>query len=289
MRGVNPALLPKTVTSAHEAAPPLPMNNSHESFCFSGCWRGVALVTVVLGTFLLRDAFAAQPTFPEPVGADISGFVPIFDGKSLAGWEADPKYWRVENGTLVGEVTPATLLKANSFAIWRGGMPADFELKVEYRVSDRGNSGINYRSVEVPTPAFALQGYQCDIDGPNRHTGQNYEERGRTFLALRGQITRTTPDAKPAIIGTVGDKDALASFVRAEDWNQVHLIIRGNVLTHLINGHVMSVVVDEDPARRTSAGLIGVQVHVGPPMKIAYRNFLLKVRPVVGLAPATNP
>lgn len=221
----------------------------------------------------------AAPTFPEPAGADTAGFAPIFDGRTLANWDADPKYWRVENGILVGEVTPETLLNANSFAIWRGGAPADFELKVEYRVSAAGNSGINYRSSQVPEPAFALKGYQCDIDGAFNWTGQNYEERGRTFLALRGQMTRLTPDTKPAIIGSLGEKESLAGFLQGGDWNQVHLIIRGNVLNHLINGQVMSVVVDENPAARTSSGLIGVQVHVGPPMKIEYRNFLLKVLP----------
>ncbi|RYF68390.1 MAG: DUF1080 domain-containing protein, partial [Cytophagaceae bacterium] len=55
------------------------------------------------------------------------GFVQIFDGKTLNGWEGDPTYWRVENGALVGEITPSTLLKTNSFIIWKGGEPADFE------------------------------------------------------------------------------------------------------------------------------------------------------------------
>jgi len=247
-------------------------------------WRSLLLTLATALLLPAQAAFSAQ-SYPEPAGTDTAGFVPIFDGKSLAGWDADPKYWRVADGLLVGEVTPETLLKANSFAIWRGGAPADFELKVEYRVSAAGNSGINYRSVEIPTPAFALKGYQCDIDGANRYTGQNYEERGRTFLAVRGQITRATPDAKRAIIGSVGEKDALAAFVRNGDWNQIHLIVRGNVLTHIVNGHVMSVVVDEDPAARAADGLIGVQVHVGPPMKIEYRNFLLKVLPPVPAAP----
>jgi len=247
--------------------------------------KRLALAAFLLGTIA---AYAAQ-SFPEPAGADTAGFVAIFDGKTLAGWDADPKYWHVEAGMLVGVVTPETLLKANSFAIWRGGAPADFELKVEYRVSAAGNSGVNYRSVEIPTPAFALKGYQCDIDGANRYTGQNYEEHGRTFLALRGQIVRATGDSKRAIIGSVGEKDALATFIRAGDWNQIHLIIRGNVLTHLVNGHVMSVVVDEDAAQRMAAGLIGVQVHVGPPMKIEYRNFLLKVLPPVAPAAARKP
>lgn len=242
-----------------------------------------SLFAILFGLFSV--AAHSAPTFPEPAGADTAGFVPIFDGKTLINWDADPKYWRVENGMLVGEVTPETLLKANSFAIWRGGAPADFELKVEYRVSPAGNSGINYRSSEVPEPAFALKGYQCDIDGAFTWTGQNYEERGRAFLALRGQMTRLTPDAKPAIIGSTGEKEVLAKFLRGEDWNQVHLIIRGNVLTHLINGQVMCIVVDENPAARSAAGIIGVQVHVGPPMKIEYRNFLLKALPPASSIP----
>ena len=218
----------------------------------------------------------AAQTFPEQGQRDESGFERIFDGRSLAGWEGDPVYWRVEEGVLVGEVTPATLLKQNSFIIWRGGTARDFELKLEYRVSDRGNSGVNYRSEEIAGQRFALKGYQADIDGPQRYTGQNYEEKGRTFLALRGDISRVDTDGKARVVGSVGLKDELAKKVRNGDWNEIHIIARGNVLTHLVNGQVMSVVVDDDVARRKFDGLLGVQVHVGPPMKIEYRNIRLK-------------
>ena len=227
---------------------------------------------------------SAQQVQPTPAPEDETGFESIFDGKSLAGWEGDPTYWRVENGCLVGEVTPETLLKRNSFIIWRGGTPGDFELKVEYRVSEKGNSGINYRSEEVKDTPFALRGYQLDIDGANRYTGQNYEERGRTFLALRGDFSRADADGVSRIIGSVGKKDDLAGFVRNGGWNQVHLIVRGKTFIHMVNGQVMSVVVDDDRERRKSSGLIGVQVHVGPPMKIEYRNFRLK-----NLVPTQGP
>ena len=224
-----------------------------------------------------------QQVYPTPAGEDRAGFESIFNGKTLDGWEGDPTYWRVENGCLVGEVTPETLLKRNSFIIWRGETGSDFELKVEYRVSEKGNSGINYRSEKVEDTPFALRGYQLDIDGANRYTGQNYEERGRTFLALRGDMARADADGKSRIIGKVGDKDALAGFIRNGDWNTAHLIVRGNTMVHLVNGQVMSVVVDDDRERRKSGGLLGVQVHVGPPMKIEYRNFLLKkVAPGIG-------
>jgi hypothetical protein len=216
-----------------------------------------------------------QSDRPEPIAGDEAGFKPLFDGKSLNGWEGDPKYWRMEEGILVGEVTPETLLQSNTFIIWRGGAPKDFELKVDYRITAAGNSGINYRSVMVPNMQYALRGYQCDIDGRNAYTGNNYEERGRLFLGLRGQMTHVVGGRKPIVLSSLGDNKELGAFVTT-DWNSVHLTVRGNQSIHSINGHVMCIVVDDDAPNRASEGLLGVQVHVGPPMKVEYRNFRLK-------------
>ena len=132
--------------------------------------------------------------------------------------------------------------------------------------------------MKVPGVAHALKGYQLDIDGPGQWTGQNYEERGRTFLALRGQATQAEPGKKPHVIGSTGDKDALFAEIDRDGWNACHVIAKGNTLIHLINGKVMSIVVDGDPHERTRKGLIGMQVHVGPPMKIEFRNIRLKTR-----------
>jgi hypothetical protein len=225
----------------------------------------------------------AQRSLPDPPVNDNNGFELIFDGKTLKGWEGDLKIWRAENGCLVGEVTPQAPLKENSFLIWRGGLTRDFELKVEYRVSSRGNSGINYRSVEVPGKSWVMRGYQADIDGQMRnadgmrYTGQNYEELGRTFLALLGQMTYIAEGKKPRVIASLGDTKTLQSFIRSDDWNEYHLIVRGNMLIHILNGQVMSVVIDDDTVNRRFDGLLGVQVHTGPAMKIEYRNFRLKV------------
>ena len=79
---------------------------------------------------------------------DHSGFQPIFDGKTLNGWDGDPTFWRVEKGAIVGESTPEKQVKVNTFAVWRGGQPKDFELKLEFRINST-NSGIQYRSVEL--------------------------------------------------------------------------------------------------------------------------------------------
>ncbi|MEJ0102716.1 MAG: DUF1080 domain-containing protein [Bacteroidota bacterium] len=69
------------------------------------------------------------------------GFVDMFDGKTLNGWDGDTAYWRVENGELVGEVTEAKPLKNNTFLIWKGGEPGDFEFKAEFKINPSGNSG----------------------------------------------------------------------------------------------------------------------------------------------------
>lgn len=235
---------------------------------------GLLIVAICFG-ISSGDLFA-QSNFPEPVTGDEKGFIPIFDGKSLKGWEGDSVYWRVEDGKIVGEVTPETILQRNTFLIWREGTTGDFELKLEYKVSAEGNSGINYRSYEVAGVSFALKGYQCDIDGQDQWSGQNYEERGRAFLALRGQMTQISENEKPVEIASLGGKDQLTEFIHKGDWNECHIVIRGNTLIHMINNHVMSIVVDNDIANRKNEGLLGIQVHVGPPMKIEYRNIRIK-------------
>ena len=213
----------------------------------------------------------------------------IFDGKTLTNWAGDTALWRVENGSLVGEITPATLLKTNSFIIWRGGTPADFEFTTEFKISASGNSGINYRSVEVDNVAYALRGYQADIDGANNYTGQNYEERGRTTLAYRGEIVAVPESSgefqshlknnawtERNILGSLGSSDELKKKINHEGWNTCKLVAKGNHLQHFINGVLMSDVTDNDTKNRKMLGLIGVQVHVGPPMKVEYRNMYLK-------------
>lgn len=221
------------------------------------------------------------------------GFESIFDGETLNGWEGDTDYWRAENGNLVGEITPETLLKANTFIIWQVGEPFDFELKTEFRISEKGNSGINYRSELLDTIPFALRGYQADIDGQKRYTGQNYEERKRTTLAYRGEKAEISSQENAEADGSLranvknnawqtrkvvesfGHSDSLKTKIR-EDWNEAHLIVKGNNMKHYINGILMSEVIDKDSVNRKVSGKLGMQVHVGPPMKVEYRNIRLK-------------
>jgi len=214
---------------------------------------------------------------------DEKGFIPMFDGKTLNGWEGDPKYWRVEDGEIIGEITPATIIKVNTFLIWKGGQPADFELKCEYRISSKGNSGINYRSTRVDSLPYALKGYQLDLDGKDKYnlgypkySGQNYEERGRQFLAPRGQRTVIETGKPPVMTDSLGSKETLLKSIKYDDWNEIDLVVKGNNMKHYINGTLMSEVTDNDLVNRKMSGLIGVQVHVGPPMKIEFKDFRIK-------------
>ncbi len=222
----------------------------------------------------------AMPRNPVPP-LEEAGFQPMFDGKTLSGWDGDPDFWKVLDGAIVGESTQDHQPKQNTFCIWKGGQPGDFELKAEYRLTgvNDGNSGIQYRSVELPDVAkWVMKGYQADIDLKQRYTGQIYEERSRGFLALRGQISEVPEGKKAGSIGSMGTDSDLRGFIKDNDWNEIHIIARGNTLIQLINGHVMSMLIDEDAVNRKMNGEIGIQLHRLPnaAMKIETRKIRIK-------------
>jgi hypothetical protein len=184
-------------------------------------------------------------------------------------------FWRVEGGAIVGQTLVDRQPKQNTFLIWRGGSPGNFELKLQYKLTGF-NSGIQYRSVELPDIKYAMKGYQADMDGQQTYTGQIYEERARGFLALRGQFNHVGAGGKPAMVSTLGDAAELKALIKGDDWNDLHIIARGNTLIQVLNGRMMSMLVDDDTANRKMEGLIGIQVHLGPPMKIEVRDIRLK-------------
>lgn len=225
---------------------------------------------------LAQQRATMRGTGIEPLSLDDNaGFESIFEGRTLAGWDGDPAFWRLEDETIIGESTPENPLKTNTFLIYRGSRPADFELKLEYRIN-AGNSGVQYRSVEMPDAGrWIMKGYQADIDFANQYTGQLYEERGRGFLAMRGQMTHLQTGGKRVIANLRGG-DELKAEIKNNDWNHLHIIARGNHVAHIINGHLMAQAVDDDAQSRMMNGLIGFQIHTGPPMKVEFRRIRLK-------------
>ena len=208
---------------------------------------------------------------------DTAVFINIFDGKTFNGWKADTSVWHIENECFVGEVTPNKQIQTNSFLIYTRSQAGDFELKAKFKISNGGNSGVNYRSEEIADIPYALKGYQADIDGENIYTGQNYEERGRGFLAMRGQNATINNSKEAFIIKPIGHSDTLKSKIKVDDWNEIHLIVKGNNMKHYINGILMSETTDNDSSNSKLSGLIGLQVHVSKEMRVAYKNIQLKI------------
>lgn len=244
--------------------------------------RSLALALIAISTLCAQQPPAgAKPRGGmggprQPVPDDTAGFEAIFDGKTLNNWDGDPVFWRAENGAITGETTPDKPLKVNTFIIWRGGATKDFELKLDFKMTG-GNSGVQYRSVNLADVGkYVLKGYQADMDAKAAFTGMLYEERGRGFLAERGRVVRIAEGGARKLIGTPGDGQELKNLLKLDDWNQLHIIARGTTVIHVINGRVFSICIDDDEKGRIPEGLLGLQLHVGEPMKVEFRNIMYK-------------
>jgi hypothetical protein len=224
----------------------------------------VAILSCLLPTAAKRSAAAEAE----------KGFTPIFNGRNLSGWEGEPGYWSVEDGALTGKTTIEHKLDHPSYIFWRGGKPADFELRATYRFQgSHGNSGINFRSQRLPK--WDVKGYQADMEtGPN-YSGILYECNGRGIMTARGQKVVIDRDGRRDVT-TLADAAELQKQIKANDWNEYAIIARGPEIIFKINGAVMSYVIDREQGKAASDGLVTLQVHPGPAMKVQFRNIRIK-------------
>jgi hypothetical protein len=212
--------------------------------------------------------------------------IPVFNGVDLTGWEGNSALWSVQDGAITG-ITPAdpanpakSILTHNTFLVWKGGVVSDFELTFQYRI-EKGNSGVQYRSKELPAGEHGpiISGYQADFEAGTQYSGILYEERGRGILALRGEKNVIKPGdnnkAKVEKAGSVGDSDAIQATIKSEDWNDYKIVAKGNHVQHFINGLQTIDVTDEDSANAPKEGVLALQIHQGPPMKVQFKNFKL--------------
>ena len=234
--------------------------------------------------------------FHEPAAMDFNdhtGFTQIFDGKCLADWEGDPTVWRVENGAIVGESSKDNVVY-NAY-LWRRDLVAkDFDLKLEIKCEIAGGSGIQYRSQtglpwnkplhpgEKRNLDWMMTGPQADFWFPVNplhasYSGQFYSENTPLgIVAWRGEVVNSTAGAGPQLVGTIGDRSALGGYVKVNDWNQYEIIARGGTMIHILNGQLMSVLIDDDPASSNNqAGKIGIELE-GTPAKVSVRNVWIK-------------
>ena len=217
----------------------------------------------------------------------------LFDGKSLKGWDGNPKFWRVENGTITGQTTKENPTVGNTFIVYTGENKknepvifGDFEIKFEYSIP-AGNSGFQYRSfvLENGDSRWRIGGYQADFDANRKWAGTNWGEKYRRMLAKRGEksvITGAKPWKKGMLdaikeVTALGDYDKLKEHIKPSPaWNEMHIIAKGNTLIQKINGVTMTELIDKDVKNRRAKGLIAIQLHAGPPMKVHVKNIRIK-------------
>jgi hypothetical protein len=252
--------------------------------------------------------------FTHPAMADWSdhgGWTAIFDGKTLNGWDYIPGHWKVEEGTIVGYSSDANPAGTTNI-LWRGGTPANFRIRFEFKLEGAAaNGGFQYRGRNEPLPArtmdparlaamtpemktrmaaqqelnkknekWAMVGYQADFDAANRYTGQLYDAGStRGIVAWRGDVVEAG-DGKVTKLASLGDYEEMKTFIKPlGEWNQMEVIADGNVMTHILNGHVLSVTVDTDPKRFAAKGVIAFELEGTGDVKISHRNIYLKTLP----------
>jgi len=199
-------------------------------------------------------------------------FTSVFNGRDLANWDGEPGWWHVEDGAITAQSTAAKPCKKHTYLIWRGATPGDFELRLEYRLSG-GNSGIQFRSREVPE--WDTSGYQADMDAAGEWTGALFEH-ARGGVALRGQRVVLDEDGKRHV-SEIGDPARLLRLIRPNDWNDYRIVAARERITLEINGVLMAEANDRDRRHASRKGIIALQMHPGPPMKVQFRNLRIRI------------
>jgi hypothetical protein len=229
-----------------------------------------------LAAALAASAFIAQAQNIEP------GFRSLFNGKDLSGWAGRTNHWSVQDGVITGASTAENPAKGNNFLIamqdGKNLIVADFELRFSYKFNgNAGNSGVQYRSQDKGN--FVVHGYQGDFEAGPTYSGILYEEGGRGILAQRGQKVVIKDDAgkpKLEVTGSVGDSKEIQAAIKPGDWNDYVIIAKGNHLQHFINGKQTVDVTDEQAAKAAKSGILALQLHAGPPMKIQFKDLRLR-------------
>jgi hypothetical protein len=152
----------------------------------------------------------------------------------------------------------------------------DFVVEFDYVIhSDSANSGMQYRSVDKGD--FVVAGYQADIESGDTYSGINYGEKtGRGILAARGQRAWLADGKEKKKTEEFADGKALQAHVKGKgEWNHYKITAKGRTMTHEINGVLMSETIDESEKDFVPSGILALQIHVGKPMKIQFKNIAL--------------
>lgn len=209
---------------------------------------------------LVLSGLAADEPARADKPRDEPGFVSLFDGKSLSGWEGNTKIFRVDQHAVLAGTLDAPI--ANNEFLCTKREFGDFELRLQAKlVGDGKNAGIQFRSQRIPNH-YEVIGYQCDmgISGADHIIwGALYDEsRRRRFLAE-------------------GDQAHLAVALKPGDWNDFVIRCEGPRIQIWLNGYQAIDYTEAEDVART--GVIALQIHGGKPALASYRDIRIKELP----------
>jgi hypothetical protein len=200
----------------------------------------------------------------------------------LDGWEGNRDLWFVRDGAITGQSTAEHPVKVNTFLIWTNGPVNDFELRCSFKLVPNNsegfaNSGIQYRSKVMIPATWTVGGYQADMEAGTNYTGILYEERcPRGIMALRGEKVLWDKEGKKQVMGSLGSAAEIERSLKKGDWNDYVIVAKGNHLQQWVNGHQTIDVTDETHGQAASSGVLALQLHVGQPFTVQFKNIRLK-------------
>lgn len=186
---------------------------------------------------------------PSDQKVEEEDFQPLFDGETLNGWNGDPRLWSVEDGAIVGS-TDSTSIPHNSFLIYTAKQFGDFVFRAQVKLHNH-NSGIQFRSEALPE--WVCKGYQADMAEGN-WWGSLYDEGGKRGVMVNGW------------------KDKAETVVKPSEWNEIEIYCKGENIRITLNGMVTAELKDSERLK----GFLALQLHMGPPMEVRFRNIRIK-------------
>ena len=236
---------------------------------------------------------------PLEISTDLTGFIPMFNGVDLKGWDGPMPLWHVENGAIVVRRTLDPPV-GSVYLLWQGGQPKDFEMLFDVKLEgDGANSGLQFRAAllgEVPDrPPVAgypmtkweTHGYQADMSNMGGASNIieccNGPRRGlpvrRDANASRGQVTRSAvvEGGPKNLLANLEDSATLRGYWKSNDWNTIRVIARGRTMIYICNNHVMAIMMDDSPTFYQDHGYIAIQLEGTAPNAAYFKNMWIKL------------
>ena len=248
--------------------------------------KSLSPVCAVLAFSALTVAgFAQDKPKTEIPAAGADGWISLFNGTDLTGWEGLEGYWSVVDGAIQCSETKEKSRQSDLILLASKDHPegfANFELHYSFRwLTPTGNSGMQIRGKIDKPENLHVGGYQADIDAGNGYTGIIYDEGGvaggRGIMSKRGDKTEYDAEGKRTNTPLEkSDAEIKATIKPISEWNDAVVVADGNHITYKLNGQLTTDLTDNSP-KACKDGVIGIQMHAGHTMVIQFKDLKIKM------------